>query len=47
VGIAAGIGAQIHIGPTETVGVSVNVPSLIKEVYEFPANAIKEIDSGL
>ncbi len=47
VGIAGGIGAEVHAGPTETVGVSVNVPSLINEVYEFPTNAIKEIDSGL
>lgn len=47
VGIAAGIGAEVHVGPTETVGVSVNVPSVLKEVYEFPVNAIKEIDSGL
>jgi len=47
VGIAAGVGAEVHVGPTETVGVSVNVSSLVKEVYEFPANAIKEINSGL
>jgi RHS repeat-associated protein len=47
VGIAAGIGAEGHVGPTETVGASVNVPSVLQEVYEFPANAAKEIDSGL
>ena len=47
VGIAAGIGAEVHAGPTETVGASVNVPSVLQEVYEFPANTVKEIDSGL
>jgi RHS repeat-associated protein len=47
VGIAAGIGAEVHVGPTDTVGASVNIPELIKEVYEFPANAIKELDGGL
>lgn len=47
VGIAAGIGAEVHAGPTETVGASVNVPSVLQEVYKFPANAAKEIDSGL
>jgi len=47
VGIAGGIGAEIHVGPTETVGASVNMPELIKEIYEFPTNAIKEIDGGL
>jgi RHS repeat-associated protein len=41
------IGAEGHVGPTETVGASVNVPSVLQEVYEFPANAAKEIDSGL
>ena len=46
-GIAAGIGAEGHVGPTETVGVSANVPSVLKEVYEFPLRAIKEMDGGL
>jgi RHS repeat-associated protein len=47
VGIAAGIGAEVHAGPTYTVGESVNIPSITQEVVEFPANAIKEINSGL
>ncbi len=47
VGIAAGFGAELHVGPTETFGVSVNVPAIIKEVYDFPARAINEINGGL
>jgi RHS repeat-associated protein len=45
-GVAVGVGAEAHVGPTYTVGASVNVPSLLQEFYEFPANAINEIDSG-
>jgi RHS repeat-associated protein len=46
-GIAAGVGVEGHVGPTYTVGASVNVPSLVQEFYEFPASAVREIDSGL
>jgi hypothetical protein len=42
VGIVGGIGAEGHVGPTDTVGVSVNVPSTLNEFYEFPANPIRE-----
>jgi hypothetical protein len=34
-------------GPTETVGISVNMPSVLREVYEFPVDAAMEIDGGL
>jgi RHS repeat-associated protein len=47
VGIAAGVGAEVHVGPTYTTGASVNLPSLLEEFYSFPEQIAQTIDGGL
>lgn len=46
VGIAARLGVEGHVGPTYTTGVSVNLPSVLQEAYEFPLTTAKEIGGG-